>query len=96
MKQVDLADLDSVKRCSHDIAANEPRIDGLILNAGLMACPLMHTEQGFELQMGECKAFADGRKSAHVAIFGSVAVSITPRIGVGCDHSADNVTAPPV
>ena len=96
MKQVDLADLDSVKRCSHDIAANEPRIDGLILNAGLMACPLMHTEQGFELQMGECKAFADGRKSAHVAIFGSVAVSITPRTSVGCDHSADNVTAPPV
>ena len=53
MKQLDLADLDSVKRCSHDIAANEPRIDGLILNAGLMACPLMHTKQGFELQMGE-------------------------------------------
>ena len=56
VKQLDLADLDNVKRCSHDIAANESRVDGLILNAGIMACPFMQTKQGFELQMGTALA----------------------------------------
>ncbi len=48
---LDLADLDSVRRAA-DIAAGEPRIDGLVNNAGVMFPPLTRTAQGFELQLG--------------------------------------------
>ena len=39
VKQLDLADLDSVKACADSILATETRIDFLVLNAGVMACP---------------------------------------------------------
>jgi NAD(P)-dependent dehydrogenase (short-subunit alcohol dehydrogenase family) len=48
---LDQADLDSV-RAAAERAAREPRIDGLINNAGVMRPPLMRTRQGFELQFG--------------------------------------------
>lgn len=48
---LDLADLASVRRAA-DIAAQEPRIDVLLNNAGVMFPPLTRTEQGFELQWG--------------------------------------------
>jgi NAD(P)-dependent dehydrogenase (short-subunit alcohol dehydrogenase family) len=48
---LDQADLDSVRRAA-DQAANEPRIDVLINNAGVMIPPLTRTAQGFELQFG--------------------------------------------
>ena len=48
---LDLADLDSVRRAA-DLAAREPRINGLINNAGVMFPPLSRTAQGFELQFG--------------------------------------------
>ena len=48
---LDQADLDSV-RAAAERAAQEPRIDGLINNAGVMRPPLMRTRQGFELQLG--------------------------------------------
>lgn len=48
---LDLGDLDSV-RAAVDIAGKEPRLDGLINNAGVMNPPLMRTKQGFELQFG--------------------------------------------
>jgi len=48
---LDLADLDSVRRAA-ELAAQEPRIDVLINNAGVMIPPLMRTKQGFELQFG--------------------------------------------
>jgi NAD(P)-dependent dehydrogenase (short-subunit alcohol dehydrogenase family) len=48
---LDLADLASV-RAAAEIAANEPRIDVLLNNAGVMFPPLTRTAQGFELQWG--------------------------------------------
>jgi NAD(P)-dependent dehydrogenase (short-subunit alcohol dehydrogenase family) len=39
-------------RAAVEIAGKEPRLDGLINNAGVMNPPLMRTKQGFELQFG--------------------------------------------
>ena len=39
VKQLDLADLASVKAMGAELAASLPRLDLLILNAGVMACP---------------------------------------------------------
>ena len=50
--QVDLSDLDSVRKGVHEAADRLPRIDLLVNNAGVMACPLSRTAQGFELQLG--------------------------------------------
>jgi len=49
---MDLADLDSVAAAAAEIAAKFPRINVLINNAGIMACPLARTAQGFESQLG--------------------------------------------
>jgi NAD(P)-dependent dehydrogenase (short-subunit alcohol dehydrogenase family) len=49
---VDLADLDSVRASAATILEDYPRIQLLINNAGVMACPLMRTSQGFEMQFG--------------------------------------------
>lgn len=52
VKQLDLADLASVQALAADIIATELRLDLLILNAGIMACPRSCTKQGFEMQIG--------------------------------------------
>ena len=49
---VDLADLDSVRRAAAEILSRYPEIDLLVNNAGVMACPLLRTAQGFEMQFG--------------------------------------------
>lgn len=51
VKQLDLADLASVQRLVEELL-REPRLDMLILNAGIMGGPLAYTSAGFELQMG--------------------------------------------
>ena len=51
-KIVDLADLQSVRQAAAAIIENTPAIDLLINNAGVMACPLARTAQGFEMQFG--------------------------------------------
>lgn len=48
---IDFADLVSIKAAAERVA-REPRLDGLINNAGVMTPPLMRTKQGFELQFG--------------------------------------------
>jgi len=48
---LDQADLGSV-RAAAELAAQEPRLDALVNNAGVMRPPLMRTKQGFELQFG--------------------------------------------
>jgi NAD(P)-dependent dehydrogenase (short-subunit alcohol dehydrogenase family) len=49
---MDLADLDSVRAAAGEILRRHPRIHLLINNAGVMACPLARTAQGFEMQFG--------------------------------------------
>ena len=52
VKQLDLADLTKVQACAEDINQTEPRLDLLILNAGIMMTPLGRTAQGLEQQIG--------------------------------------------
>ncbi len=47
----DQGDLDSIRRAAGTLS-DEPRIDALVNNAGVMVPPLMRTKQGFELQFG--------------------------------------------
>jgi len=49
---LDLSDLDSVRKGADDIASRFPRIDRLINNAGVMACPLGRTREGLDTQLG--------------------------------------------
>jgi NAD(P)-dependent dehydrogenase (short-subunit alcohol dehydrogenase family) len=49
---MDLADLDSVRSAAAAILQRTDKIQLLINNAGVMACPLMRTVQGFEMQFG--------------------------------------------
>ena len=49
--QLDLADLGSCAAVSAQLA-KEPRLDLLILNAGVMACAQSYTKDGFEMQIG--------------------------------------------
>jgi NAD(P)-dependent dehydrogenase (short-subunit alcohol dehydrogenase family) len=50
--ELDLADLDSVRRCASEVLDLAPTLHVLVNNAGVMAPPLMRTAQGFELQIG--------------------------------------------
>ena len=49
---MDLADLNSVRSAAMAILQRTDEIQLLINNAGVMACPLMRTAQGFEMQFG--------------------------------------------
>lgn len=49
---LDLADLGSVRSAAAEVLATHPRVDILINNAGIMACPLARTAEGCELQFG--------------------------------------------
>jgi NAD(P)-dependent dehydrogenase (short-subunit alcohol dehydrogenase family) len=50
--QLDLASLDSVRRCSDGLLAAGKPFDVIIANAGVMACPKGTTIDGFETQFG--------------------------------------------
>ena len=50
--QLDLASLASVRACAAEGKQRLERIDILINNAGVMACPLQHTADRFEMQFG--------------------------------------------
>jgi len=49
---MDLADLNSVRNAATEILLYHSEIQLLINNAGVMACPLSRTAQGFEMQFG--------------------------------------------
>jgi NAD(P)-dependent dehydrogenase (short-subunit alcohol dehydrogenase family) len=49
---LDLADLGSVRDAAQSVADTIERLDVLVNNAGVMAMPLRHTADGFELQFG--------------------------------------------
>ena len=50
--QLDLASLDSVRRCADGLLAAGKPFDIIIANAGVMACPKGTTADGFETQLG--------------------------------------------
>jgi NAD(P)-dependent dehydrogenase (short-subunit alcohol dehydrogenase family) len=50
--QLDLASLDSVRRCADGLLASGKAFDVIIANAGVMACPKSNTVEGFETQFG--------------------------------------------
>ncbi|KAJ9586335.1 hypothetical protein L9F63_020043, partial [Diploptera punctata] len=50
--KLDLASLASVRECAQHLLRTEPRINLLINNAGVMACPKSNTQDGFEMQFG--------------------------------------------
>lgn len=50
--QLDLASLNSVRNCAKEILETEEKIHLLINNAGVMMCPELRTEEGFEMQIG--------------------------------------------
>src|SRR5258707_12537049 len=50
--QLDLASLDSVRRCADGLLAAGKPFDMVIANAGVMACPKGTTVDGFETQFG--------------------------------------------
>lgn len=52
LKQLDLADLSSVRTFAEEVSKEYKRIDLLINNAGLMAIPYRKTAEGFEMQFG--------------------------------------------
>ena len=52
LRTLDLASLASVRSFATDFLADHDRIDVLINNAGVMACPRATTSDGFELQIG--------------------------------------------
>lgn len=49
---VDFASLASVRACGDEAVSRFAKIDLLINNAGVMACPLSQTKDGFEMQLG--------------------------------------------
>jgi NAD(P)-dependent dehydrogenase (short-subunit alcohol dehydrogenase family) len=50
--QLDLASLESVRRCADGLLATGKPFDVIIANAGVMACPKGTTVDGFETQLG--------------------------------------------
>lgn len=52
LEKLDLASLESVRTFADKILNSEPRLDILINNAGVMACPFQKTQDGFEMQFG--------------------------------------------
>lgn len=50
--ELDLADLDSVRRCAATVLERVVHLDGLVNNAGVMNTPEGRTKDGFETQFG--------------------------------------------
>lgn len=50
--RLDLSSLESVRACAEQIKERENKIDILINNAGVMACPHWKTADGFDMQFG--------------------------------------------
>ncbi len=52
IQEMDLNSLESVNRFADKVLSSYERLDVLINNAGIMACPFDKTKDGFEIQMG--------------------------------------------
>lgn len=49
---LELGDLSNVRHVVEEGLADAPKIDHVILVAGVMACPFARTKDGFEMQLG--------------------------------------------
>ena len=78
--QLDLADQNSVRGASRRLQA-EPRLDALILNAGVMGGPLRYTHDGFEMQMG-LNHMGQSRTSGRLLNAADTATWATPILSV--------------
>ncbi|KAK3780063.1 hypothetical protein RRG08_061830 [Elysia crispata] len=52
LKELNLSSFESIQKFAKDFNETEPRLDILINNAGVMACPRAETHDGLELQLG--------------------------------------------
>jgi NAD(P)-dependent dehydrogenase (short-subunit alcohol dehydrogenase family) len=52
LREVDLTSFASIRSVTRDVAADHSRLDAIVANAGVMACPEGRTEDGFETQFG--------------------------------------------
>lgn len=52
IREMDLSSFESVKRFAEGVTKDYNRLDVLINNAGIMACPFDKTKDGYEIQMG--------------------------------------------
>lgn len=77
LMQVDMADLASVRAFAQAFRERFSKLDVLLNNAGLMAPPLQHTKDGFEMQFGT-------NHLGHFALTGllldTLAVAEAPRV----------------
>ena len=52
VEKMDLSSFTSIRECASKLNATLDKIDILLNNAGVMACPLTRTEDGLEMQIG--------------------------------------------
>jgi len=52
LHKLDLASLASVRECAEQLGNSLDKIDILLNNAGVMTCPELRTQEGFEMQIG--------------------------------------------
>ena len=52
VEELDLASLESVRNCAETLNDKLDKIDVLVNNAGVMACPNWKTKDGFDMQFG--------------------------------------------
>lgn len=52
VREMDLSSLESVKKFASGVLSDYKRLDVLVNNAGIMACPFDKTKDGYEIQMG--------------------------------------------
>lgn len=78
----DLGSLASIRACGAEARGRLAAIDILINNAGVMACPLMHTDDGFEMQFG----------TNHLGHF-ALTAELVPLIEAGTDKRIVNLSS---
>lgn len=71
MQQLDLASLASIRACATQLLGSLPRLDLLILNAGVMACAQSTTADGFEMQVGARRCQAGSWAAAGLQVPGA-------------------------
>lgn len=88
IKQLDLSDLESVKKFSDDIVRSEVQVDMLICNAGIMACP--ETRVGSD----HWESHFATNHLGHYALTNQVWSALNPGARIVCVSSAGHHNSP--